>query len=58
MNCETGLRDGSFDVVLLYDTLQDSSDPGRIFQGRHRVLKLKGTLSITDHHISEVEIVS
>jgi ubiquinone/menaquinone biosynthesis C-methylase UbiE len=57
-DCETGLLDSSLDVVLLYDTLHDLGDPDRVLQELHRVLKPNGVLSISDHHMKEVEIVS
>lgn len=57
-DCQTGLPDNSLDAVLLYDTLHDLGDPGRVLQELHRVLKPTGVLSISDHHMKEVEIVS
>lgn len=57
-DCKTGLQDSSLDVVLLYDTLHDLGDPDGVLQELHRVLKPTGFLSISDHHMKEVEIVS
>jgi ubiquinone/menaquinone biosynthesis C-methylase UbiE len=57
-DCQTGLPDNSLDAVLLYDTLHDLGDPDRVLQELHRVLKPTGVLSISDHHMKEVEIVS
>lgn len=57
-DCQTGLLDNSLDAVILYDTLHDLGDPDRVLQELHRVLKPKGILSISDHHMEEVEIVS
>ncbi|HUV52883.1 MAG TPA: class I SAM-dependent methyltransferase [Dehalococcoidia bacterium] len=57
-DCKTGLLDSSLDVVLLYDTLHDLSEPDKVLQELHRVLKPTGVLSISDHHMKEVEIVS
>lgn len=57
-NRETGLPDKSLDVVLLYDTFHDLSDPNRVLEELHRVLKPNGILSFSDHHMKESEIVS
>lgn len=46
------------DVVLLYDVLHELSDPDAILGELHRVLKPKGVLSVSDHHLKEPEIVS
>jgi ubiquinone/menaquinone biosynthesis C-methylase UbiE len=55
---KTGLPDNSLDVVLLYDTFHDLSDPNGVLKELHRVLKPKGILSFSDHHMKEDEIVS
>ncbi|MBL7118375.1 MAG: class I SAM-dependent methyltransferase [Candidatus Syntrophoarchaeum sp.] len=55
---ETGLADNSIDVVLLYDTFHDLSDPDGVLEELHRVLKPDGILSFSDHHMKENEIVS
>ncbi|TET68255.1 MAG: class I SAM-dependent methyltransferase [Candidatus Aminicenantes bacterium] len=57
-DCKTGLPDNSIDVVLLYDTFHDLSHPNRVLKELHRVLKPKGILSFSDHHMEENEIVS
>ena len=57
-DCKTGLPDASVDIVLLYDIFHGLSDPGRILEELHRVLKQDGTLSFSDHHLKENEIVS
>ncbi len=57
-DCETGLPDNSVDVVLLYDIFHALSDPDRILAELYRVLKPDGTLSFSDHHMEEHEIVS
>ena len=56
--CATGLESGSIDVVLLYDTFHDLSDPGKVLKELHRVLKPHSVLSFTDHHLKEEEIIS
>jgi len=57
-DCETGLPDNSVDVILLYDTFHDLSDPNGVLAELHRVLKPDGALSFSDHHMREHEIVS
>ncbi|OGN96583.1 MAG: SAM-dependent methyltransferase [Chloroflexi bacterium RBG_13_51_36] len=56
--CQTGLPDDSLDAVLLYDIFHHLSDPDAILKELHRVLKPGGTLSLSDHHMKENEIVS
>ncbi len=55
---ETGLSDGSVDVVLLYDILHGLGDVDSILLELHRVLKPNGVLSCSDHHMKESDIVS
>ncbi len=57
-DCKTGLPDNSIDVVLLYDTFHDLSEPNGVLEELHRVLKPNGILSFSDHHMKEEEIVS
>jgi ubiquinone/menaquinone biosynthesis C-methylase UbiE len=57
-DCKTGLPDNSVDVVLLYDTFHDLSDPNGVLQELHRVLKPDGLLSFSDHHMKQQEIIS
>ncbi len=57
-DCRTGLPDDSIDVVLLYDILHELSDPNSVLKELHRVLKPGGTLSLSDHHMNEDEIIS
>jgi ubiquinone/menaquinone biosynthesis C-methylase UbiE len=57
-DCDTGLPDGSIDVVLLYDTFHDLSDPNMVLEELHRVSKPNGILSFSDHHMKENEIIS
>ena len=56
-DCKTGLPDNSIDVVLLHDILHELSEPSKILEELHRVLKPKGILSFSDHHLKEDEIV-
>ncbi len=57
-DCRTGLPDDSIDVILLYDTFHDLSEPSKVLKELHRVLKLKGILSFSDHHMKKNEILS
>jgi ubiquinone/menaquinone biosynthesis C-methylase UbiE len=57
-DCKTGLPDKSVEVVLLYDTFHDLSDPHGVLKEFHRVLKPNGILSFSDHHLKENEIIS
>jgi ubiquinone/menaquinone biosynthesis C-methylase UbiE len=55
--CETGLPDGSIDVVLLFDILHMLSEPQAVLAELNRVLKPGGTLAVYDPHIGERAIV-
>lgn len=55
---ETGLPGESVDVVLLYDTFHGLRDPEGVLGELHRVLKPEGTLSFSDHHMKEDEIMA
>lgn len=57
-DCKTGLPDNSVDVVFLYDTFHKLSDPNGVLEELHRILKLNGILSFSDHHMKENDIVS
>jgi len=57
-DCKTGLPDNSIDTVLLYDAFHELSHPNRVLKELYRVLKSKGILSFSDHHMKEDEIVS
>jgi len=55
---KTGLPDRSVDVVLLYDTFHELSDPDGVLEELHRILKPDGILSFSDHHLREEQVVS
>lgn len=57
-DCKTGLPNNSLDVILLYDTFHDLSDPNGVLEELHRILKPNGILSFSDHHMKENEIIS
>ena len=56
--CQTGLQPSSVEVVLLYDILHHLDDSHGVLEELHRVLKPKGILSVSDHHMKQDEIVS
>ena len=56
-DCKTGLPDDSIDVVLLYDTFHNLDHPEGILKELHRVLKSRGILSFSDHHMKEDQIL-
>jgi ubiquinone/menaquinone biosynthesis C-methylase UbiE len=57
-DCDTGLPPQSLDVVLLYDILHDLDEPDRVIAELHRILKPKGILSVSDHHMKQGDIES
>jgi ubiquinone/menaquinone biosynthesis C-methylase UbiE len=57
-DCKTGLPPNSLDVVLLYDILHHLDDPNGVLAELHRVLRPKGILSLSDHHMKQDEIIS
>ena len=57
-DCETGLPDSNIDIILLYDTFHDLSNPENVLRELYRVLKPEGLLSFSDHHLKEDEILN
>ena len=57
-DCKTGLPPNSIDVILLYDILHNLNNVSDILTELHRILKPKGILSLSDHHLKEGEIIS
>ena len=57
-DCATGMENETIDVAFLYDILHDLSEPDRVLEELHRVLKPGGTLSVNDHHLKENQIIS
>jgi len=56
-DCATGLKDGSIDVVLLYDIFHELSSPNGVLKELHRILKPNSILSFSDHHMKEDEML-
>ena len=57
-DCKTGLPDNSLDIILLYDTLHGLENLDCVLEEFGRTLKPDGILSVSDHHLKEVELVS
>jgi ubiquinone/menaquinone biosynthesis C-methylase UbiE len=56
-DCGTGLSDNCVDTVLLYDVFHDLGRPDDVLREIHRILKAEGTLSFSDHHMKEEELL-
>jgi 2-polyprenyl-3-methyl-5-hydroxy-6-metoxy-1,4-benzoquinol methylase len=48
----------SIDVVILYDTFHDFSEPDAMLRELHRVMKPDAVLSFSDHHMKKDAILS
>ncbi|MEW6041396.1 MAG: methyltransferase domain-containing protein [Elusimicrobiota bacterium] len=57
-NIDTGLRNESVDIVLLYDTFHMVKDKEGLLKELHRVLKSGGILSINAEHMEEDEFLN
>lgn len=57
-DCQTGLPADSLDVVLLYDIFHMLSESDAVLAELHRVLKPGGTLSFSDPHMPEADILA
>jgi ubiquinone/menaquinone biosynthesis C-methylase UbiE len=55
---DTGLNDETVDVVLLYDIFHMIDNQDLLLRELSRVLKTEGTLSVSDHHMKESNILS
>ena len=56
-DCRTGLPDNCVDTVLLYDVFHGLTHPDKVLLELHRVLKADGTLSFSDHHMKEEQVL-
>jgi ubiquinone/menaquinone biosynthesis C-methylase UbiE len=54
----TGLPSECLDVVLLYDVFHALEKPRAVLAELYRVLKAKGTVSFSDHHMRHEDIVA
>jgi len=57
-DCSTGLPNNGVDIILLYDVFHGLTRPDDVLQELHRILKPGGTLSFSDHHMKEAEILA
>ena len=57
-DCSTGLSGNSVDTVLLYDVFHHFANPDDILRELHRILKPDGTLSFSDHHMKEEQVLA
>ena len=57
-DCSTHLPDNAVDTVLLYDVFHDLARPDAVLRELHRVLKPGGTLSFSDNHMEEKEVIA
>ena len=57
-DCHTGLPDNSVDTVLLYDVFHNLDCSDDVLREIHRLLKADGTLSFSDHHMKEEEVLT
>lgn len=56
--CKTCLDDESIDTIVVYDVFHDLINPSAVLIELHRVLKMNGRLSFSDHHMKEDEIIT
>ncbi|MBN2379258.1 class I SAM-dependent methyltransferase [candidate division WOR-3 bacterium] len=56
-DCETALDRESIDTVLLYDIYHCLTEPEAVLRELNRVLKPRGSLSFSDHHMKEADIL-
>jgi ubiquinone/menaquinone biosynthesis C-methylase UbiE len=57
-DCRTGLPNECLDVVLLYDVFHVLDKPRAVLAELYRVLKARGTVSFSDHHMQHEDIVA
>lgn len=57
-NCSTGIPDNCVDTVLLYDVFHDLAHPNDVLRELQRILKPGGTLSFSDHHMKEEQVLA
>jgi ubiquinone/menaquinone biosynthesis C-methylase UbiE len=57
-DCRTGLPDEWLDVVLLHDVFHMLENSRAALAELYRVLKAKGTISFSDHHMRHEDIVA
>ena len=56
-NCATSLPDNCLDHVICFDVFHCLNNHHEVLMELHRVLKPKGIMYFSDHHMKEIEIV-
>jgi ubiquinone/menaquinone biosynthesis C-methylase UbiE len=56
-NCSTGLPENSIDYAIIFDVYHELDNPEDVLVEIKRVLKAKGILCFSDHHMGEDEII-
>ena len=56
VNINTGLDDGTVDIVLLFDVIHHIEEKSRLMKELHRVLRTGGSVFILPDHISPSEL--
>jgi ubiquinone/menaquinone biosynthesis C-methylase UbiE len=57
-DCCTRLPDNCVDTILLYDVFHDLARPDDVLRELHRIVKPGGTLSFSDHHMKEEQVLA
>ncbi|MBU7020712.1 MAG: class I SAM-dependent methyltransferase [Theionarchaea archaeon] len=57
-NCKTGLESATIDVVLMYDVFHELDASRDVLEEMHRIMNSHGVMSLSDHHLSEEEILA
>ena len=48
----------SIDIILLFDVYHELNSKVQVLEELYRVLKPEGILSVSDHHLTRVKIIS
>ena len=56
-SCSTSLPDNCLDHIICFDVFHALDNHQEVLSELHRVLKRKGIMSFSDHHMKEIEIV-
>jgi ubiquinone/menaquinone biosynthesis C-methylase UbiE len=57
-DCQTGLRNNSIDLILMFDVFHQLKNPDSILEELARILKPNAHLALDDHHMKDAEILS
>jgi ubiquinone/menaquinone biosynthesis C-methylase UbiE len=56
--CKTGLESAIIDVVLMYDVFHELDASRDVLEEMHRIMKPSAVMSLSDHHLTEEEILT